>query len=337
MRINVSEKMKEWVAGYIRSHRREGEISIHVVYSKFNEDFRETFGIDPVVMVNLLVADGFIKKGPTKGGVSIWLPEDEGKGRQRSFRPHKLEVNGTATQIKNESAAPTHGNGEPEMTKTKKEEITIEPYYNFERVPHPETGEVNVLELIRYIMKYIDQKLPAKPEMDGGYSVVRVNVGAALRECGLSSGAVPGLHAIMQNMGLLKHVSKDTWRVLHTKAVSYFITTQSYLLAREQWLKHTARNKEVSDLRRQLQQPAGEVTTSETKTDSTLFDDEAIEILAEAERLVDELHKAQTYIAELETERDQLQGELATRPTSVDAAKQALQERLAALRKVGAS
>lgn len=341
MRVNVSEKMKEWVAGYIRSHRREGAISIHVVYSKFNEDFKATFGIDPVMVVNLLAADGFIKKGPSKGGVSIWLPEDEGKGKRRPFRTRKETLNGTAAPTtKNQPTPSADQNGESEMTKTKtetKKDITIEPYYNFEKVPHPETCEVNVLELIQYIMKHIDQKLPAEPKMDGGYAVVKVNVGAALRECGLSSGAVPGLNAIMQNMGLLKHVNKDTWRVLHTKAASYFITAQSYLLAREQWLKHTARNKVVSDLKRQLQQSGGVAATSETKTNSTLFDDEALEFLAEAERLAEELQKAQQRIAELEAERDKLQTELAERPTSVDAAKQALQERLAALKKVSTS
>lgn len=341
MRVNVSEKMKEWVAGYIRSHRREGAISIHVVYSKFNEDFKATFGIDPVMVVNLLAADGFIKKGPSKGGVSIWLPEDEGKGKRRPFRPRKPEVNSTVTPTtENQSTQSADQNGETEMTKMKTETNKgniIEPHYNFEKVAHPETGEVNVLELIRYIMKHIDQKLPAKPEMDGGYAVVKVNVGAALRECGLSSGAVPGLNAIMQNMGLLKHVNKDTWRVLHTKAVSYFITAQSYLLAREQWQKYTARNKEVADLRRLLQQSDGAAATFETKTHSTLFDDETLEILAEAERVADELQKAQQRITQLEAERDELQTELAGRPASVDAAKEALRERLAALKKVKAS
>ena len=274
MRVTVSEKMKEWVAGYIRSHRREGAISIHVVYSKFNEDFRATFGADPVMVVNLLAADGFIKKAPSQGGISIWLPEDEGKGKRRPFRPRKAEVNGTTTTTptpKNQPTSSANQNGESEMTKSKKQkDIIIEPHYNFEKVPHPETGEVNVLELIRYIMKHLDTKLPGKPEMDGGYAVVKVNVRAALNECGLSSGTVPGLTALMQNMGLLKHVGRDTWRVLHTKAVSYFITTQSYLLAREQWLKHTARNKEVNNLRQErdalkqrLQKPSSDVTSPE--------------------------------------------------------------------------
>lgn len=340
MRVKIDEKMKEWIAGYIRSHRREGAISLHVVYSKFNEDFKATFGTDPVMVVNLLCADGFIKKGPTTGGVSIWLPEDEGKGKRRPFHPKKPKACNAATKtINNQSPTPAKQQGEDEMKKneTPKEDITIEPHYSFEKVPHPETGEVNVLELIRYIMKHIDKKLPAKPDMDGGYAVVKVNVGAALRECGLSSGAVPGLSAILQNMGLLKHVNMDTWRVLHTKAVSYFVTEQSYLLARDQWLKHTARNQEISCLRRKLQQTDGDVASSETKINSTLFDDETIEILDQAERIAEELKKAETRIGELEAERDQLQKDLAERPTSVDAAKEALRERLAALKKVGAS
>lgn len=343
MRVSVSEEMKEWVADYIRSHRREGTISIHTVFSKFNEDFKATFKMDPIVAVNLMVKEGFLKKSPAHKGVSIWLPEDEGKGKRRPFRPRKPEVNGTAiSTTENQPTPSADQNGEPEMTKAKtktQEDITIEPHYNFEKVPHPETDEVDVLELIRYIMKHIDTKLPAKPEMDGGYAVVKVNVGAALRECGLSSGAVPGLNAIMQNMGLLKHVSRDTWRVLHTKAVNYFITAQAYLLAREQWLKYAARNKEitnlrnaVADLQKQLQEFEGYATTSETKTNlPPLFDRETVAILAEAKRLNEELKKAQTHIAELNAERDQLQRELAERSTSVDAARQVLREELAAI------
>lgn len=65
-----------------------------------------------------------------------------------------------------------------------------------------------------------------------------------------------------------------------------------------------------------------------------MFGDEAVEILAEAERLAEELQKAQQRITELEAE-------LAKRPTSAEAmeqaAKQVLQERIAALKKASTS
>jgi len=341
MRVNVSEKMKEWVAGYIRSHRREATISIHAVYSKFNEDFKATFGIDPVLVVNLLAAYGFIKKGPSKGGVSIWLPEDEGKGKRRPFRPRKAEVNGTAASTtKNQPTPSADQNGESEMTKTKsetKEQITIEPHYSFEKVPHPETSEVNVLELIRHLMKHLASKFPGKPEMDGGYAIMKLSLSGVGVECGLTTSDMVGLTAIMQHMGLVRLYGKSTWGVLHTKAADYFITARSYELARKKWSEGTKRNAEMVKLQKKLQEPEGDVTTSETKASSTMFNDEALEFLAEAERLAEELQKAQQRIAELEAERDKLQTELAERPTSVDAAKQALQERLAALKKVSTS
>lgn len=59
--------------------------------------------------------------------------------------------------------------------------------------------------------------------------------------------------------------------------------------------------------------------------------------MAEAERLADELAKSKVRVVELETECARLTSELAARPSSAEAAKLALQERLAALKKTIAS
>lgn len=111
MQVTVSEKMKEWVAGYIRSHRKKGTISIHVVYSKFNADFRATFNADPQVVIRLMEASGFLKGCRAKGGYSIWLAEDSGKGKGRPYRSRTPRANGAAANAttattENKSALP---------------------------------------------------------------------------------------------------------------------------------------------------------------------------------------------------------------------------------------
>jgi hypothetical protein len=339
MRVSVSEQMKDWVAGYIRSHRREGAISIHVVYSNFNYDFKETFSIDPGAAVQLMIAEGFLKGNHAKGGFSIWLPEDEGKGRSRPFRPHKKEVNGAATPAtKNQPSADQ--NGESEMTKTKtetKEDTIIEPVYAFEKVPHPKTGKIDVLDLIRYIMEGIAGNIPNKPDMDGGYAKIKQSAKQLFADIGLPEAVRPDLWQIMQSMALVRPHGRGQWGILHSRAAEYFITPCAYKIALQKYKEHQQRNREIASLRQQLQQLRAGVATSEAKTSSTLFDDEALEILVEAELLAEELAKAQQRITELEAERDKLQIELATRPTSVDAAKEALRERLAALKRVNAS
>lgn len=197
-------------------------------------------------------------------------------------------------------------------TEVQTKEATIEPHYNFEKVPHPKTGEVNVLELIRYTMKHIHSMCGDELEMDGGYAIVKLNVSSILNECGLPTGAVPGFQAVMQNMGLLKCANKHTWRVIHSDANEYFITAQAYLLAREQWVKHKARNKEVTDLRKALKeaQQLGQAQSG-TPVQSSDGDELAVEALALAEQYEEERDAAKVRVSELETElaamREQVQ------------------------------
>ena len=79
----VNDKMKQWVRDYIHTHRLADNISLHVVFSNFNKNFKETFQADPKDSVELLIAEGFIKGRPAQGGFSIWLPEDDGKSQHR--------------------------------------------------------------------------------------------------------------------------------------------------------------------------------------------------------------------------------------------------------------
>lgn len=65
MQVSVSEEMKTWVAQYIRENRKKDTISIHVVFSNFNKNFRKKFAIDTAVIVRLLIEEEFLKGNHT--------------------------------------------------------------------------------------------------------------------------------------------------------------------------------------------------------------------------------------------------------------------------------
>jgi len=353
MQVTVSEKMKEWVTGYIRSHRKEGTISVHVVYSKFNEDFRATFKADPQVAIRLMEASGFLKGCPSKGGYSIWLTEDAGKGKGRPYRSRTSRVNGAAASATTEtkSAMPIEEKqetGEIEMkTNIKtKDDISIEPHYAFEKIPHPKTGQIDVLELIRHIMKQFDESLPNKPDMDGGYSVIKMQIYDALGNASIPSGSRPELSRIMQEMGLIKCYGKSQWGVLHNKAANYFVTARSYLVAKEATMERRKRNQKIARLEnkvKKLEVPTAEVsadTTQSAEISSDFSESEVLDLIAEVEDLTKALETVKQQVVELQTqcdkltaERDKLADEIATRPSSTDAVKLMMEERLAAAKK----
>jgi len=350
MQVTVSEKMKEWVAGYIRSHRKEGTISVHVVYSKFNEDFRATFKADPQVAIRLMEASGFLKGCPSKGGYSIWLTEDAGKGKGRPYRSRTSRVNGAAASATTEtkSAMPIEQKQETGEIEMKKEEKT-EQRYSFEKVPHPETGEVNIVELIRYVVKHLHSIVPQNPERDGGYDVVPLSLTDEGQKCGFSASDMIPLGTILQHMGLVKKYggrSKDMkvfWGVMHKNVARDFVTHRSYELALQKWLSDCNRRNEVTKLRKQLEAPAAEVSVDATQLaepSSGFSEKEVLDLIGEVDDLTKALEtvkhqvvELQTQCAGLTTERDTLAAEIAARPSSTDAVKLMMEERLAAAKK----
>lgn len=76
---------REFVERSIKALAKPGYTSIHVVYSGFNNAFREYFGEDPRAIVDQLAKDGVITLRLAKGGALIALPgsqmkESEGTG-----------------------------------------------------------------------------------------------------------------------------------------------------------------------------------------------------------------------------------------------------------------
>lgn len=70
---------REFVERAIKALKKPGYNSIHVVYSGFNNAFREYFGEEPRLHVDQLVKDGVITLRPAKGGALIALPDGEKK------------------------------------------------------------------------------------------------------------------------------------------------------------------------------------------------------------------------------------------------------------------
>ncbi len=353
MRVIVNDKMKEWVAAYIRAHRKENCISIHVVFSKFNEDFKRTFNIDPQAAIQLLMAEGFIKGSQARGGFSIWLPEDSGKGNGRPFRsrqqPAKTELVSAAE--KTEPPVIPAQTGDVEMKREKEKEtapVVIEHRYTYEQIPHPETGKVDVLDLIRHIMKTIAGILPKNPEMDGGYALVRFSVTDVLQKAGVERGQCADFSLVLQAMSLLKSYEGRTWGVLHSRAAEYFITPRSYLVARKALEDRRERYGETRKFREQIAELEAKLaavspvdtaivsTTVVPNNNNVSFETEAIEALAEAERLGEELAQVRAQLTEVQAERDQLIQQLSERPQQAEVIKEAFRERLSALKAVRA-
>ncbi len=319
----ATDKMKEWIAAYIRDYRAEGYIGIHVVDSKFNEHFEATFNIDHQTIVCLLIREGFLKARPAKVGFSIWLSEDLVKsGEQVCLNPKQNQ----------ESPVVPAQSGENQM---KTSETNIEHTYAFEFVPHPETNEVNILELIRYIIRKLGEKIPSEPEMDGGYAVVKLNLFPTLLEMGLPREKFDDISRIMQEMALVRKYSRLGWGILPEKAAADFMTASLYNIAKEAMKWRDKRNYDVSSLRQKLQKtskpwpnPAESigVTVPHSIAAEISFESEAIEALAQAERLSDEL--AQTLM-----KLKAVEAELKNRPDQTEAMRKVLRERLSALNK----
>lgn len=280
MRVIVNDKMKEWTAAYIRSHRIVGRISIHVVFSKFNEDFRATFKIDPQVAVNLMMKNGFLKGRPAKSGFSIWLPEDEGQGCGRPFLSRK-SISGTSVSQMNQiqPEALVEQTGDVEMAKSKLDEVVIDPKYHYETIPHPVTGEVGVLNVVRHIMAKIEEALPKDVPMDGGYAVAKISITGVMKGCGIEEGQRPEFSRILQEMALIKCYTSGgnsrLWGVLHIRAVEYFITSRAYLAARNALEERRARNSEIIRLRETVAKQ-----TDLTKLQQKSIDDLKAEVAA---------------------------------------------------------
>lgn len=339
--ITVTPKMRTWVAAYIRSHRKPGIISIDVKKSHFNEDFFTQFNVSPRMVIHALIREGFLEGadrpgvGKQKASFAIWLVEDKGsrKGprtivyRQQPHTQPRSEIKSERKETMPASATSSS--------------VSFEPKYAFEKIPHPKTGEVNVLGTIQYLMECIWKQMPADAHKDGGYSLSDFSLTALMTNAGMPNAQRPELSRILQEMGLVRTYSKRakrrTWGVLDKSAVRFFVTEELYLQARDALLERGARNNEMYSLRRQLESAGSSAVSEVTKdavthpvsTDETLvttFEDEAIEALAQAERLADELKAAKARI-------DALEKELAARPTSAEAARQALADRLDALKK----
>jgi hypothetical protein len=231
-------------------------------------------------------------------------------------------------------------------TEAKNHETSIEPHYRFEKLSHPETGKVDILEIIRYFMNHLNSNLPNDPEVDGGYSIISMSINKMFADAGIASGH-PELSRIMQEMALIKSYGRSQWGVLSSKVPNCFVTARSYVVARDAMIERQKRNHKSTRLAKQVKQPkkAGKssgLISSSASGDS--YEEEAVQALIEVEELTTLLGKSKKYSNELEqerdaliTERDKLVVELAQFPSSVDAAKQAFYERIEAAKKARVS
>lgn len=67
----------EFVIKAIKKLRKPPYKGIHSVYSGFNQAFKGYFGTNPVETTQRLAQEGKIGIRPVKGGVMLYLPEDD--------------------------------------------------------------------------------------------------------------------------------------------------------------------------------------------------------------------------------------------------------------------
>ena len=67
---------EEFVERSIRTLRKPPHKGIHVVFSKFNEAFRQYYNEEPRPIIEKLVEDGFLRSRPARGGAMIMLSSD---------------------------------------------------------------------------------------------------------------------------------------------------------------------------------------------------------------------------------------------------------------------
>lgn len=85
---------EDFVFAALEKLRKPGYAGIHVVFSGFNEAFREYFkGADPIAFVDGLVEKGVLEKRPARGGVIIKLAEKKPgvPGKKKKDGPSKVQ------------------------------------------------------------------------------------------------------------------------------------------------------------------------------------------------------------------------------------------------------
>lgn len=85
-RMSEEKKLthEEFVRGMILQLRQPGYKGIHTVYSGFNTQFRQYYGVDPQPIIDKMVEDGFLKLFIKKGGPIIMLASDYKQGVKSS-------------------------------------------------------------------------------------------------------------------------------------------------------------------------------------------------------------------------------------------------------------
>lgn len=73
---NSKMPYKDFVEKAIKALRKPPYKGIHVVYTNFNDAFRQYYNEDPRPIIDKLVAEGFLVSRPAKGGAIITLVTD---------------------------------------------------------------------------------------------------------------------------------------------------------------------------------------------------------------------------------------------------------------------
>lgn len=298
MRETVSEEMKQWVINFIRTRRNDGCISLHVVFSGFNLEFGKMFRTDPRAAIGLMIESGFLKGEKARKGFSIWLPEDEGKGRGRPFRS-RVKVNKPAVK-KNEKSADTQlttevnqiqpevlaeQTGGDEMSNMNAEGMDAKMPYQISTI-NPETGKGD--DLIA-TARAATKLLHTHGVVDAaGRCLATISPDKILTEAGFTTST---LHLILflDRMGLVRKLYKKgdvyCYLVLDPDFLDLIVTPKSVTAVLKQMRERRQLQDAANELKKLQHPETGELTLQKARI--TKLEAQVLEVQALAQPVSD--------------------------------------------------
>ena len=201
-------------------------------------------------------------------------------------------------------------------------------------------------------MLYITDKLNELPKIESGeiFHLVQVSLQQQAIDWGVPTGQVADFLLVMADIGLVrcyKGGQHTKWEVCDVSFAPAFLSNRAI---EKSICNVQERHRRTTEIRRRrenserlekyadtlekwhMQFPSTTAAEVSVPVSTSSFEDEAIEALAEAERLGEELAKMTVQLAEVEVERDRLAQQLSERPQQAELVKQAFHDRLTALK-----
>ena len=306
--MKVSGEIKKWIENYIRENRKSGCISLHVVFSDFNKNFKTKFGVDSKQVLGILIDEGFLRGQKAKGGFSIWLPEDEGQGKRKPFSSHKRRKSDESAR-KLEDLTTEEGEEEMDANMGKKIRYNI----NTIGTVNPETGKKD--DLVATAKSAVTHLATLCKQDDEGRYIGNFPITSELEKVGFI-GSMPHFVMFLSYMGLARRYtvsggkkgeSPHRYLVLDPTFFDLLVTEETVQSVLKMMAERYSKQREVADLKKQLEKTSVSNQENDAEVPSSSESEEILAQMAEMVVLVERLREEKgAVIAELEQAKKQL-------------------------------